>query len=453
MTRRVPELSPGRPLHRRTVLRGLLGGAAVGVGLPLFDLFVHDNGHALADHTGFPKRFGWWFFGNGIHAEKWTPAGDGPTWEPSPQLLPLAALKSEITVLSGLKVYLPNTVPHGSGPAGILTGGPLGKVGDSFDNSTFGGATLDQIIAQTIGNDTRFRSIEVAVERSLDSLSYSGPGQTNPPEDKPFALYQRIFGAGFVAPGDTPILDPKLALRRSVLDAISSDSLALKKRLGQADKIRLEQHYDNIRALEKQLKKLEEDPPNLASCGLPATPEADYPDLEGRPQMSAISRVMSDMLAMALACDQTRVASVMFSRPVSGVLYPGASDSHHKLTHDELGQQPKVHAIILQIIEELAYFLEALRKVPEGDATLLEHSAILCMSDCSFGKSHAIDNYPLLLAGGADGALKKGIHYKSPSAENASRLGFTLLRAMGVPVTEFGAAEGLVTQGLEDIEG
>jgi hypothetical protein len=93
-----------------------------------------------------------------------------------------------------------------------------------------------------------------------------------------------------------------------------------------------------------------------------------------------------------------------------------------------------------------------MKNVEEGDGTLLDHSAVLAFSDCSFGKSHAIDNYPLLVAGAADGALKKGIHYKSPAAENASKLGFTILRAMGLPVTEFGAAEGLVTEGLSDIE-
>ncbi|MSP24368.1 MAG: DUF1552 domain-containing protein, partial [Myxococcales bacterium] len=315
MTRRSTELTRGRGLHRRTLLRGLLGGAAVGVGLPLLELFLNGNGNALADNTGFPKRFGWWFFGNGVHASKWFPTGDGPDWEPSPQLMPLAALKSEITVLSGLKVYLPNSVPHGSGPAGILTGGPLGKVGDSFHNSALGSATLDQLIAANIGNDTRFRSLEIAVERSEDSLSYSGPGQTNPPEYRPHALFKRLFGPGFVAPGDTPILDPRLSLRRSVLDAISADAASLKGRLGAADRVRMEQHYDNIRALEKQLGKLEENPPNLAACSLPAKPEADYPDLDGRPQMSAISRVMSDLVAMALACDQSRVVSVQFSRP------------------------------------------------------------------------------------------------------------------------------------------
>jgi hypothetical protein len=439
-------------LPRRTLLRGLLGGTSVAVALPILEMMLNDNGTALANGNGLPKRFGWWFFGNGVHADKWVPEGSGPDWELSPQLMPLAEVKSEVTVVSGLKVYLPNSVPHGSGPAGILTGGPLGVVGDSFGNSSFGGKTLDQIVADEIGNDTRFKSIEVAIERSDDSLSYAAAGMTNPPEYSPIALFERVFGSGFVEPGDEPIIDPKLSLRRSVLDAISDDATALQKRLGASDKARIAQHFDNIRALEKQLAKLEEDPPNLAACSKPGQPLDDYPDQGGQPQMSAISRAMSDMMAMILACDQTRVFSVQFSRPVSGVLYPGVSDSHHKLTHDELGEQPQVNNIILQIMDEMAYFLKALQSVDEGGSSLLDNCAVLGFSDCSFGKSHAIDNYPLLVAGSASRRLNKGIHYKSPSADNASKLGFSLLRAMDVQVTEFGSDAGRVTQGLDDIE-
>jgi hypothetical protein len=233
---------------------------------------------------------------------------------------------------------------------------------------------------------------------------------------------------------------------------VSEDASQLKKRLGHADKLRIEQHFDNIRALEKQIAKLEDDPPNLAACAKPTAPDDDYPPDNDVPQMSAIHRAMTDTLAMSLACDQTRVFSMMFSTPVNNVRYPGTSAGHHKLTHDELGEQPQVHGIVLQIMEEFAYFVAAMKKVEEGDGTLLDHSAVMCFTDCSFGKSHAIDNYPLLIAGSADGALKKGIHYKSPAAENASKLGFTLMRTMGLPVTEFGAKEGHVTEGLSDIE-
>src|SRR5690606_36016906 len=137
--------------------------------------------------------------------------------------------------------------------------------------------------------------------------------------------------------------------------------------------------------------------------------------------------------------------------PVNGVLYPGASAGHHQLTHDELGEQPQVNAIIVQIVTELAYFISALRAIPEGDGTLLDNSVVLGFSDCSFGKSHAIDDYPLLLAGSACGALRQNMHYRAASAENASKLGFSILRAMDMSPTTFGGDEGLVTEGLDEI--
>ncbi|MBM4360745.1 MAG: DUF1552 domain-containing protein, partial [Deltaproteobacteria bacterium] len=301
-----------RGLDRRTLLRGLLTGSAVAIGVPALEIFLGPNGDAYADGSGFPTRFGWWFFGNGVHADRWVPSGSGPTWELSPQLAPLASVKNEVTVVSGLRVDLPNSVPHGSGTAGILYGGPLQKVGDSFDNSVFGGTTLDQVVAQAFGNATRFRSLEVAVERTTQTLSYSGGGAANPPEFEPAALFQRIFGAGFVEPGSSPILDPRVGLRRSVLDAVSEDAKSLQSRVGSSDRLRLQQHFDGIRALEQQIAKLEEDPPNLASCKKPMAPDSEYPDVEGRPQMSAIHRLHADMLAMALACDATRAFSLLF---------------------------------------------------------------------------------------------------------------------------------------------
>ncbi|MBN4059049.1 DUF1552 domain-containing protein [Endomicrobium sp. AH-315-J14] len=425
----------------------------IGIGLPALEILLNENGNAYAGESGFPKRFGWWFWGNGVHAERWHPSGSGGSdWDLSEELATLAPVKDEVTVVSGMKVYMPNAVPHGTGPAGILTGARLGVVGDDFKSSAFGAATLDQIIAKAIGEETRFRSLEMAVEYSETSLSHSAPGQTNPPEVSPAALFERLFGQGFVAPGDDPIIDPKLSLRRSVLDVVGDDATSLKKRLGAADLLRIDQHFENIRALEKQIAKLEEDPPNLAACIKPDEPLPEYPDLDGRRQMKEIHRALAALAAMSLACDQTRVFSMQFSRPVGNVLYQNTSAGHHQLTHDELGDQPQVTHIILQIIEEYAYFVDRLRQIEEGDGTLLDNCAVLGFSDCSFGKSHAIDNYPLMIAGGAGGALKKGIHYKSPAAENASKLSFTLLRAMDVPVTSFGSEEGLVSEGLDDIE-
>jgi hypothetical protein len=155
---------------------------------------------------------------------------------------------------------------------------------------------------------------------------------------------------------------------------------------------------------------------------------------------------------MALACDQTRDFSLRLTSGVSNILFPGAPYGPHQLTHDEVSPQPEVAKILLQIMTELNYFLKAFDSVAEGTSTLLDHCAILATTDCSYGRQHLLDEYPLIVAGSANGALKPGLHYRSPSQENTSRLMLTLARAMGLTLDSFGTAEGRSDSGLSAIE-
>ncbi|MFT3771399.1 MAG: DUF1552 domain-containing protein [Minicystis sp.] len=435
-------------LSRRTLLRGLLGGAVVGLGLPALEIFLDHHGEALANGDAFPKRFGLWFWGNGIGPDpaKWVPTGTGTAWALSPLLAPLAPVKEHVTVVSGLKVCTPNIDPHGVGPTGILTGGRV--VTDAHKAQR----TLDQVIADQISSDTFNRSLEVSVDRWDTSPSYGATGKSNPPEYDPANLFNTLFGPTFHLPGEDVPANPKLGLRRSVLDAVRDDAEGLKKRLGTSDRARLDEHLENVRTLEKKIAKLETDQPVLEACKRPDPPLPAYPDIDGRPQISAVSRVMSDMLALSLACDQQRVFTFQFSHSVTDLLFPNAPAGHHQLTHDELGEQPIVQDIVRQILTEAAYFIQALAGVKEGNATLLDHCAVLFMTDCSNGKSHAVDEYPLFLAGSANGALRKGIHHRAAPGENASKLGLTLLHAFDVAAASFGSDEGYVTQTLPAIE-
>ena len=434
-------------LSRRTLLRGLLGGSAVAIGLPALEIFLNTNGTAYANGSGFPSRFGLFFWGNGNIPNRWLPTGEGTEWELSEQLAPLAEVKDLINVISGFNLYVPNTYPHTSGTAGILSGGLVDTSGGS---ETFALPTIDQIIAQEIGGETRFRSLEVGAENS-SGVSYNGPYSRNPVESSPFALFERIFGAGFRAPGDDPIIDPTIGLRRSVLDAVMNDTRRLQGRLGASDRIRMEQYLDGIRALEFQLAKLEEDPPNLASCEKPAEPLVEYPDIEGRPQLSAKNRAISQLIAMALACDQTRVFSDCFTHPITNVLFPDAIAGHHQLTHDEPGDQPEVHAITLQIMAELNYLIKTLQSIPEGDGTLLDNCAVLATTEISLGRTHSLEDMPIITAGGAGGNLKQGLHYRSQTGENASKVIMSLIQSLGLSIGEFGAGDARATTGIPAI--
>jgi hypothetical protein len=429
-----------KTLDRRTMLRGLLGGAAVSIALPPLEAMMNRSGTAWAGGDAFPKRFGVFFWGNGVLPDRWVPAAEGASWAPSPILMPLSALREHLTVVTGTRVATLNTVPHGSGPAGFLSG-------DNMVNGAFTRPSLDQLIARAVGSETRLRSLETAVQQTSTSLSYADGGQRNPSENDPRALFNRLFGEGFRAPGEMGMADPRLSLRRSVLDAVVAQGATLRNRLGTTDQRRLDQHLESVRGIERQLQRLEENPPNLAACRRPMMPPESVPDLLGRPDMVTRSRLMSELITMALACDITRVFSHLYSESVNNVLYPDARAGHHQLTHDEPGEQPQVFAILQRIMTDLAAFLDGLRRIPEGDGTLLDHTLVLCMSDCSFGRTHSLDEYPILLAGGRSAGLRRGVHLRA-RGENASKVSYSILQMMGVRAAEFGVGNGRVTDGL-----
>jgi len=437
------------------LLKGFVGGAVATLGLPPLHAFLNDNGdgylsEAFADGSGgFPRRFGLFFWGNGILPERWIPEGEGQgkAWTLSDQLAPLKPLKSKLCVVTGTRLGVPNTVPHFAGAAGILSGMPVIVKGQ---DETFAGPSLDQVMAAKLGELTRFRSLELAVKGG--GLSYNGPNSRNPVQRDPLKVYERLFGVGFTLPGETPIVDPTLALRRSVLDAVSEDTKRLRARVGKADQQRLDAHFTALRGLEKRLAKLAEDPPALAACKLPTKPEKAYPDIEGRPQLAVRNRVMAELAAMALACDQTRVVSQWLTHPVSNVLFKDATAGHHQLTHDEPGEQPEVHAITVQCVQMLRDFAMALDNVQEGDGTLLDHMVLLGCSEVSLGKTHSLEEMPIVLLGSGSGKLKTDLHYRSKGGENTSKVLLSITRACGLNLASFGAKGGLSKDGLGAIE-
>ncbi len=432
---------------RRRLLQGLAAGASVGVGLPIFESLFDPSKQARANALGFPERFGVYFWGNGNRPDQWTPTGEGVGYTLSESLAPLAGLESKLSVLTGLQVRVPNSIPHWSSAGGLMAGSV--SLGDDNDSWTPAGPTIDQIVAAQIGNDTIYRSIETSAS-TTSSMSYTGPYAQNPSENDPFAFFERIFGVNFTAGGGEP--SPTLGWRRSVLDSVMADMAELRPVLGSADQIRLDQHLTGVRDLEIRLGRLLEDPPQLDACLLPSAPAATFPDVGGLKPLSEISRAFCDMIAMTLACDQTRVFSHMFTAPLNNERFAGMADGHHNLTHDETGDQPQVQEITRLCIEEYAYLLRALDAIPEGDETLLDHCLVMGATECSEGRTHALDEIPLLYAGSACGRLKTGFHYRSFSQDNAGKAMLSMVRAMGVAAADWGADDVYTTDGLSEIE-
>ncbi|MEZ4321367.1 MAG: DUF1552 domain-containing protein [Myxococcota bacterium] len=434
-------------MNRRTLLRGVLGGTAVGLGLPLLDCMLDTNGTALASGGALPVRFGLFFWGNGVVPDQWVPEGTGTGWVASPELAPLDPLRSVITVVSGMSMRLPNIHPHSSGAAGILSGAPV-----LVDNpSSFSAPSIDQIIAAEVGGNTLYRSLQTA-STDISGLSFNGPNSKNPAESDPYALYERLFGPTFVEPGGTAVVDPRLGLRRSVLDAVMGDITTLQGRLGASDRTRLDQHLTGVRELETRLARLQEDPTDLEACVSPDAPLPSFPDLEGRPQLQERNRAMAKLLAMACACDQTRVFGHYFTEPINDVLFTGASAGHHDLTHNEPGSQPEVHAITVQCMEAYAAFVEEFQAIPEGGATLLDSCAILGATEHSLGRTHSVDDLPLLIAGSACGQIVNGVHHRGVGQDNVSKVALTLVRACGVLLPTFGVDDAQTSDGLSEIE-
>ncbi|MEZ4240776.1 MAG: DUF1552 domain-containing protein [Myxococcota bacterium] len=440
-------------LSRRAVLRGA-GGVALG--LPLLEAMLEERAWAVGG--GFPTRFGLFFWGNGTlpgdpdhpaeNPDRWTPVGTGAgdAWALSEQLAPLAAHKERLAVVTGLSMKLPNPYPHGSGAAGILTGKQLGN--EALES--FQAATVDQVIAASIGQDSLYPSLQTAATDTL-GLSFSGPNARHPCESDPFALYQRLFGDTFVEPGSGGVVSPTLGLRRSVLDAVMGDLGRLQGQVGAADKVRLDQHLTGVRELEARLARLEEDPPDLEACTRPDEPLSAYPDVGDSPQIDARNRAMAAMVAMALACDQTRVFAHFLTEPITEVRFDGTTGGYHSLTHDEPNPQSQVNSVVIACMGHYAAFLDALAAIPEGDATLLDHCAVLGTSETSYGRTHSKDELPIVIAGSASGKLVQDVHVRT-NAENVSKVVLSLVRASGVVAGEWGVEEGHVTDGLSAVE-
>lgn len=435
-------------MQRRTVLRGLLGGAGVTFALPYLESLSWRRGSFAQTLSTSPKRFIMYFWGNGSQPDRWLPTSEGPDWGSSILLEPLSVHRQDVSILSGMEVKVGNIEAHISGPAGFFTGKQA--IVKPSGGWTFQAPTIDQQLASLIGGETLYRSLEVGVEPGMRGMSLNGPDSINTPESDPLAFYERLFGPTFREPGQV-MADPKLGLRRSVLDAVLNDLNHLKTKVGRVDRMRLEQHSASVRDLELRLARLQEDPVQREACIRPQAP-SPIDLLNGRVQMLPRARLMADLSVMALACDLTRVLSFWYCDPLSNLLHINAQSGHHQLTHDEPGDQPQVTEIILGAHQSLAYFIEVLKTVSEGEGSLLDHCALLATSDVSEGKTHQIDEYPIILAGRAGGALKVGEHYRSKTKESTSHLALSIARALDVPIASYGEEEAFVDEGLSVIE-
>jgi hypothetical protein len=453
-------------VNRRTVLRGVIGGLPVAIALPPLEAMIGGGSRAWAQaQAARPRRLGLWFWGNGVKMPQWRPVGAGAGWAPNLSTQPLAdaAIKDYVNIVTGMDVKAGNERGHHSGVAALFSGSAILPQDHPNSNykSTFRQPSLDKQLATELMPNTKFATLEVGVSNKVAQgegttttyLSHSGPDSPNPAEYDAGKVFDRVF-AGVSSGGGTPpppVTDASKALRQSVLDAVKIDIGRLQTRVGAQDKQRLDQHLTNIRAIEQQIAQAggSSTVPLPANCGSQTKPIA-IADSRQKEDVVKRNQIMSDLLAVTLACDLTRIFSVHFSGAFGYTVYWQAdaaiTSGHHDLTHNEAADQPQVQESTTFIMSQLAYFLKKLKSTADVDGrTLLDNIVILGSTDVSDGKTHSVSDYPIVIAGGGSGNLKNpGIHYQS-SKENTSNVLLTVMRAAGSSVSSVGTDKGLST--------
>jgi Protein of unknown function (DUF1552) len=445
-------------LDRRSFLSGMLGGAAVCVGLPLLDRFLNGDGTAFADGAKLPVRFGTYFWGLGLTdtptgGTRWVPTKTGPGYEIMPELEALKPVKDKVSVFSGFRAIgdgRPNLV-HWSGHASILSGIAPAATG------RFDGPSFDTRIADAIGTSTRFKALDVDASMSRQSISYSTRTGTTfaTPETTPLALYTRLFGAGFQDPNsDDWKPDPSIMLRQSVLSAVKEERQALMAGVGKADQIKLDQYFSSLRDMENQLAIQLQKPEKCAACAPPAAPK-EMPRSASVEAVRANTKAMARLLAMGLACNQTKVFNFVHTSGTSETYIAGQSKIYHQITHDEpidakLGYQPETSKLAGLVMEAFGDFLVELDTIREGEGTVLDNSLIMAFSDTGYAKIHSIENIPMFLAGRAGGRHKAGQHIHV-TGESVTRVSLTAMRLVGAPVGEFGSASMKTARPITEI--
>lgn len=446
--------SSRKMLPRRTVLRGLFGGAAIALPLPRLASMLNGNGTAYADGGPLKPRFLTWFFGNGADPALWVPAaaGVGPAWDISPSLAPLAPFKPWLSVLSGYDLKVPYIYAHKSSAATVLTGAQAVDGGDVQLPS------IDQKIAPIISHDTAYPGgIHVGISNvtgagALDfNISFNGPQAPNPPNYSPAALFVDLL-----ALSGSQVPDPSLFRRKNILDAVAEDARQLQSQLGSEDRVRLDRHLTGLAQLQTQIDATIDSP----GCGMPVDPDAAYPN-RGADGIISLDRcrAFADLITFAFSCELTRVATHVFSCAACHAGYPEAGLSEVTFHEDHghlLSPQGAEYARngfntgVAYAMSGLAELLQRLRDTPDGASNLLDNSIIYTTSCIGLPWEHRTDDYPIIVVGKGGGLLRGDVHHRATNG-NSSLVPYTLLNALGSPDTSFGLAEGLVTETIPEI--
>lgn len=437
-------------LSRRTVLKGL----GVSLGLPMLEAMTPNVGSAAESQVqNSPLRVAFLYVPNGVNVDLWRPSGDETDFKLSPTLAPLESFRESLCILEGLT--LDGGRAHKDGP------GDHARALSSFltaahPRKTHGadirvGVSVDQLAARALGDRTRFPSLEIGCEQgslagncdSGYSCAYSANiawrTETTPAakETNPRLVFERLFLDG--AEKGEQERTRRLLTKKSLLDFVLEDANSLQKKLGGTDRRKIDEYLSSVRELEQRIERTQKNNRPI--------PVPDYPLPDGIPKdYKEHLRLMADMLVLAFQTDVTRVSTFVFANEGSNRSYNeiGVADGHHSLSHHESKPEKleALHKINLFHIEQLAYLLEKMKNIREGERSLLDNCMIVYGSGLGDGNRHNHDDLPVLLLGQGGGSIKSNRYLKYPAETPMANLYLSMLDRLGIPTEKFADSNG-----------
>ena len=432
-------------LSRRTFLRGM----GVSMALPFLESMVPAATPFAQTAAKAGTRLGCIYVPHGATMDKWTPDAEGTAFTFSDILQPLAPFRDRVNVISDLshpQAYGGGsaTANHNRSAATFLSGahaeaGPQARLG----------VTVDQFAAQHIGQGTPLPSLELTIEGpSLscgeglscayrDTISWQGATTPLPMQNDPQVVFERLFGDGST--------DAERRARRqqsiSLLDSVLEEAELLRRKLPSSDRTRVDRYLADVREIERRIETAARQA--STDVQLPDAPVGVPKDVEDH------IKLMLDLLVLAWQADTTRVTTLLMAKELSNAVYPksGVRDAFHILSHHSNIRENQDRFAVLNRyhVSLLAHLLGKLQSIPDGDGTLLDHSMVLYGSAMSDGNQHNHGPLPIVLAGGASGALKGGRHIRSAKDTTMSNLLLAMLDKLGTPAERFGDSTGMLS--------
>lgn len=426
-------------MNRRDFCSALLGATALGLTRP-----ARANGHHV-------RRLVVFYYPDGVpgasqegEPSAWHPTGSGRDYQLPDVLSPLRPWRDELVFFRGLSMGATDSGSHPGGAQKLLTAVDHGQ-----------GASIDQVLARTVGADAPHRHVNLGVQANHNGasgdkhISYPGAGRSVPPEDDPRRAFTRLFGD---APGGGPEPAPDDAAvtrRRSILDIHRGELQTLRARYAGAERARLDLHLEALREVEGRLQAPPQRP--REACDPRAPGGGD--DLYAPERFPALLRAQTDVLVSAMACGITKVGVLQASHHTSELVMsrfegsemhdPGHDMRSHQASHYGPRHDPNHHeyrAFVQQrrwFAARFADLLDALAQRPEGDGTMLDYTAALLCTEVSDGNTHQHDDMPLALAGGAAGGIDTG-RLHDVGYRRHGDLFAGIATAMGAPFDGFG---------------